>query len=123
MGGPRGPDPKALEGFARALKARAACRRFHFRRAMEPARAGLKPLFIEIATAALASPPANAPELSDDALARAGNAFAEARSVNGAQALAWQRIRVKDYVTAAAWFKAAHSGRIPATPTRRPRRA
>ena len=67
----------------------------------------LKPIFIEIATAALASPPENAPELSDDAVARAGAAFAEAQSADGAQALAWARIRVKDYATAVDWFKAA----------------
>ena len=46
---------------------------------------------------------------ADRALARAGKAFAEAHSANGAQALAWQRLSQKDYVTAAAWFQAARS--------------
>ena len=103
-----GPDPKGLEGLARVLIAEGRVQdAFTFADQWSQRVSGLKPIFIEIATAALASPPDNAPELSDDAVARAGVAFAQAQSVDGAQALAWARIRVKDYATAADWFKAA----------------
>ena len=103
-----GPDAKALEGLARDLVAEGRVQdAFTFADQWSQRVPALKPIFVEIAAAALASPPENAPELSDDAVARAGAAFAEAQSADGAQALAWARIRVKDYATAVDWFKAA----------------
>ena len=46
-----------------------------------------------------------------ETLVRAGNAFAEAHSAEGAQTLAWQRMAAKDWVAAAAWFQAARAWR------------
>ena len=104
------PSPKALEGLARALVAEGRLQEaFTFADQWSARVADLKPIFIDIAAAMLASPPDGAPELPDDAIARAGAMFAEAQSAVGAQSLAWARLRVKDYSTAADWFKAAIS--------------
>ena len=104
------PSPKALEGLARAVVAEGRLQEaFTFTDQWSAKVADLKPIFIDIAAAMLASPPDGAPELPDDAVARAGAVFAQARSAPGAQSLAWARLRVKDYATAVDWFKAAIS--------------
>ena len=102
------PDPKALEGYARALEGEG---RFadvmRFVDAWSAEAPNLKPLFLEAAAQKLAAAAGNGENIAPNVLARAAKAFAEAKSVNGAQALAWQRVSVKDWVSAAAWFKAA----------------
>jgi Tfp pilus assembly protein PilF len=102
------PDAKALEGYARALQSEGRLSDFmRFADEWSQRSASLKPLFLEAAAQTFAAAAGSGEEIANDVLARAGRAFAEAHSVNGAQALAWQRIAAKDWVAAAAWFKAA----------------
>jgi len=104
------PDPKALEGYARSLQGEGRYADFmRFADGWSARQPALKPLFLEAAAASLAAAAGSGEDVPTDQLARAGKAFAEAHSANGAQALAWQRLSQKDYVTAAAWFQAARS--------------
>jgi hypothetical protein len=102
------PDPKALEGYARALEGERRLNDFlRFTEEWSARQPTLKPLYVQAAAQALAAAAGSGQDLPTDALARAGRAFAEARSANGAQALAWQRVSQRDWVAAAAWFQAA----------------
>ena len=104
------PDPKALEGYARALQGEQRFDDFmRFTGEWSERSATLKPLYLEAAAQTLAVAAANGEDVPTDTLARAGKAFAEARSFAGAQALAWQRISRKDWIAAAAWFQAARN--------------
>ena len=104
------PDAKALEGYARALQAEQRYSDFlTFAGEWSERVPILKPLYLEAAAQALAGAAAGGQDVATDVLVRAGAAFAGARSANGAQALAWQRVAAKDWVAAAAWFQAARS--------------
>jgi hypothetical protein len=111
-GGP--PDLKALEGYARALQGQ---RRFddclRFTELWSRQAPALKPLYVEAAAQAIAAAAGDGESLGTSLLAQAGKAFAETRSVNGAQALAWQRVSQRDWTTAEAWFRAALSWSKP----------
>ena len=107
-GGP--PDVKALEGYARSLQGQGRYADFlTFTDEWSARVESLKPLFLEAAAQTFGAVATTGEELPSEVLVRAGNAFAQARSVNGAQALAWQRIGAKDWVAAAAWFQAARN--------------
>ena len=102
------PEPSSLEGFARALQGQERYDDF-FRFAEEWSQRveTMKPLYLEAAAQAFAAAAASGQPIPTDRLTRAGHAFAQARSVNGAQALAWQRVAQKDFVAGAAWFQAS----------------
>ena len=106
------PAAKTLEGYARALQ---AAKRYQdamtFAMQWSEPVPSLKPLFVEMATQALAYSAAENRDVDTELLANIGQAFAETKSANGAQALAWQRVAVKDWATAEAWFRAARSWR------------
>ena len=103
-----GPDPKALEGFALALKGLGKINDLlTFTYQWSERLPALKPVFVDAVIDALANSATDGVELTSEVLVHASAIFAEEKSVNGAQALAWQRIGAKDWVTAAAWFKAA----------------
>jgi hypothetical protein len=103
-----GPDPKALEGYARALQSQQRFDDFlRFTEQWSQRVSALKPLFIEAAAQTFAAAAGAGEDISLDILTEAGKAFVEARSASGAQALAWQRVSRHDWITAAAWFKAA----------------
>ena len=102
------PDDKALEGFALSLHSLGkTADLLTFSYQWSEHIAAMKPIFIDAVVDALANAQANGIEIAPEVLVRASAAFAEVKSVVGAQALAWQRINAKDWVTAAAWFKAA----------------
>ena len=104
------PDAKALEGYARTLQAQGRVSDSLTFAAEWAARApSLEPIYVEAATDALASASASGDPVPTDALVRAGSAFAKVRSVDGARALAWQRVSAKDWVAALAWFQAARN--------------
>ena len=108
------PDLKALEGFARALQAERRLDDFvRFTEQWSRRVTALRPLFIEAAAQAFAAAAGEGADVPMDLLAEAGKAFVESRSANGAQALAWQRVSRRDWVTAAAWFRAAQSWSKP----------
>ena len=108
------PDLKALEGFARALQGERRLDDFlRFTEQWSQRVAALRPMFIEAAAQAFAAAAGDGEDVPMDLLAEAGKAFADARSANGAQALAWQRVSRRDWVTAAAWFRAAQSWSKP----------
>ena len=106
------PAIKALEGYARALQAEQRYDDMLTFTSQWSARvAELKPLYVDAAISALAAAAASGEDVAMESLTRAGSAFAEAKSAEGAQALAWQRITAKDWVAAAAWFQAARAWR------------
>jgi hypothetical protein len=107
---PAGADPEesSLEGFARALQAQERYEDyFRFAEEWSQRVETLKPLYLEAAAQAFAAAAASGQPIPTERLARAGKAFAQARSANGAQALAWQRVAQKDWGAAAAWFQAS----------------
>ncbi len=106
------PEAKALEGYARTLQSQQRYADFltFVSQWMERV-ASLKPLYLEAAAQALAAAAASGEPVPLETLVRAGNAFAEAHSAEGAQTLAWQRMAAKDWVAAAAWFQAARAWR------------
>ncbi len=102
------PEPSALEGFARSLQAQERYDDFlRFAEEWSQRVETLKPLYLEAAAQAFAAAAASGQPIPTERLTRAGRAFAQARSANGAQALAWQRVSQKDWIAAAAWFQAA----------------
>jgi tetratricopeptide (TPR) repeat protein len=102
------PDDKALEGFALSLHALGKTEdMLTFSYQWSENNPAMKPVFIGAVIEALANAQSSGVEIAPEVLVRASAAFAQTRSVAGAEALAWQRINVKDWVTAAAWFKAA----------------
>jgi len=104
------PDAKALEGYARCLQAEQRFADFlTFTDEWGARVASLKPLFLEAAAQTFGAAAASGEDIPNEVLVRAGNAFAQARSANGAQALAWQRVGAKDWVAAEAWFQAARN--------------
>ena len=108
------PDAKALEGYARTLQSQQRYADFlTFTSQWMERVASLKPLYLEAVTQTLAAAAASGEAVPTDMLVRAGEAFAQARSANGAQTLAWQRVSAKDWVAAAAWFQAARAWAAP----------
>ncbi len=104
------PDPKALEGYARALQGERRLNDFlRFTEEWSVRQPALTPLYVQAAAQALAAAAGKGLDLPTETLARAGRAFAAARSATGAQALAWQRVSQRDWVAAAAWFQAARN--------------
>jgi hypothetical protein len=106
------PAVNSLEGYARSLQAEQRYSDMLTFTSQWSARVPeLKPLYADAAISALAAAAASGEDVPMETLTRAGSAFAEAKSVDGAQALAWQRITAKDWVAAAAWFQAARNWR------------
>jgi len=104
------PDAKALEGYARALQGERRLNDFlRFSEEWSARQPAMKPLYVQAAAQALAAAAGAGQDLPTATLARAGRAFAVARSANGAQALAWQRVSQHDWVAAVAWFQAARN--------------
>ncbi|HXT07788.1 MAG TPA: hypothetical protein VN715_12730 [Roseiarcus sp.] len=104
------PDPKALEGYARALQGEGRLNdALRFTEEWSARQPALAPVYVQAAAQALAAAAGNGEDLATATLARAGRAFAQARSANGAQALAWQRVSQHDWVAAVAWFQAARN--------------
>lgn len=105
---PDAPDAKALEGYARALIASQRIPdALTFASEWSERAETLKPLFVDIAAAALGEAATSGDELPMPLLTKASAAIAAAKSAPGASALAWQRLAAKDWVAAAAWFQAA----------------
>jgi tetratricopeptide (TPR) repeat protein len=102
------PDSQALEGFARTLQGQGRFDDFlRFAEMWSERVEALKPLYLEAAAQSFAASAASGQPIPTDRLARAGKVFAQARFASGAQALAWQRVSQKDFVAAAAWFRAS----------------